>query len=584
MAREESSGRSTGLPTAAIAIWLAVLAFVAFGNTLRGEFVWDDASSILLHQHVKDPSKVFALFTEDQHAFAGGAGNFYRPLLSVTFLVDYALARIGQPAIPLDQVPTDLSPTLFHVSSILWHAAAAIALFLFMRRTGAPEVVCLAVSTIFVVHPLHTEAVAYISGRADSMAAAFMFAALYFCTWDETSKRRSAGVALALVAYGAALLSKESAFIFPVLLVLTVGFVPRNRVAQLTPGARWLPLALSAGLLALYGVLRRTVLDFGGDAPSTAPDLGVRVIETLQSFALYMKLLFVPTHLHMERTLAGVPGYTTALGVALLIAIAALAVWCSRTGRRRATFGFAWFIATWLPISGLFPLNAPMAEHWLYVPMAGFWWGVAEIVYSVVSGHRAAAWIVSAVLVSWLTVLVALTAARNLDWRNNKSLYIATLRENPESIRVQFNLGVVYQDLLDNPAGARRHFENVVAAYTRRKAADASLTGQFWADELESYLSLGDIHLDSGRYDRAIPVYQTLLSVQATDQNRAIMGRAAFGLGRCYLAIGEYEAAISTFRRAAELVPGLAAETQRTILREAPLAAFTLAPSAPPNQ
>lgn len=584
MASDESSGQPVDLPAAAVAIWLTVLAFVAYGNTLRGEFVWDDASSILLHQHVKNPSKVFALFTEDQHAFAGGAGNFYRPLLSVTFLVDYVLARIGQPAIPPDQVPSDLSPTLFHVSSILWHAAAAIALFLFMRRTGTPEAVCLTVSTIFVVHPLHTEAVAYISGRADSMAAAFMFAALYFCTWDETPRRRTTGVALALAAYVAALLSKESAFIFPVLLALTTGFVPRAGITRLTPGARWLPLALSAGVLAFYGALRRTVLNFGGDTPSTTHDLSIRVIETLQSFALYIKLLFLPTHLHMERTLVGVPGYTAGLGAALLIAVVVLIVWCVRTGRRRAAFGFAWFIATWLPISGLFPLNAPMAEHWLYVPMAGFWWGLAELAYGAVSDRRAAALTASVVLISWLIMLVALTAARNLDWRNNESLYVATLRENPGSIRVQFNLGVVYQDLLDNPAGARRQFENVVTAYAQRKSADPALAGQFWPDELEAYLSLGDIHLDSGRYDRAMPAYQTLLSVQATDQNRILLGQAAFGLGRCYLAIGEYDSAISAFRRAAKLVPGLAPEIQRTIMREAPLAAFGLAPVAALNQ
>ena len=94
MTSEESSAREAQLPAVAVAIWLAVLAFVAYGNTLPGEFVWDDASSILLHQHVKDPGKVFALFTEDQHAFAGGQGNFYRPLLSVTFMADYALARM----------------------------------------------------------------------------------------------------------------------------------------------------------------------------------------------------------------------------------------------------------------------------------------------------------------------------------------------------------------------------------------------------------------------------------------------------------------------------------------------------------
>ena len=61
---------------AMIAAILGVCAFV-YANSLNGEFIWDDASSILLHEHVQQPSSILSLFTEDQHAFAGGQGNFY---------------------------------------------------------------------------------------------------------------------------------------------------------------------------------------------------------------------------------------------------------------------------------------------------------------------------------------------------------------------------------------------------------------------------------------------------------------------------------------------------------------------------
>jgi hypothetical protein len=48
-----------------------------------------------------------------------------------------------------------------------------------------------------------------------------------------------------------------------------------------------------------------------------------------------------------------------------------------RSGHKRITAGYCWFIAAWLPISGIFPLNAPLAEHWMYVPMAGILVGIA---------------------------------------------------------------------------------------------------------------------------------------------------------------------------------------------------------------
>ena len=74
-----------------VALLLALACVLAYANTFRGEWVWDDASSVLLHKHVRDPGKFFQLFREDQHAFGRGEGNFYRPLVSVSFMADYWL-------------------------------------------------------------------------------------------------------------------------------------------------------------------------------------------------------------------------------------------------------------------------------------------------------------------------------------------------------------------------------------------------------------------------------------------------------------------------------------------------------------
>jgi hypothetical protein len=353
------------------------------------------------------------------------------------------------------------------------------------------------------------------------------------------------------------------------------------------PAQRWLPLGVSLVLLGIYVALRQSVLDFGSDSQQAASEFSVRLVETLQSFALYIKLLFVPTGLHMERTLAGVPGWTAALGGGLLVAVVGITIFCMRTEQRRAAFAFGWFLITWFPISGLFPLNAPMAEHWLYVPMVGFFWGLAEIVYAqltrTTSPRRAAGWTTGAVFACWVIVLLSLTSARNLDWRSNESLYVATLRENPDSIRVQFNLAVVYQDLLNNPTGALRHYESVVRAYSRRKSDDPSLAGRYWAEELEAYLSLGEINLEAGRYDQSIPQFQTLMGVQPDAQNASLIALAAMGLGRSYLAVGQYESAMEAFQRATELAPSFGAETQRIVFREAPLAAFATRPAEAAN-
>jgi tetratricopeptide (TPR) repeat protein len=412
-----------------------------------------------------------------------------------------------------------------------------------------------------------------------------MFLGLVFFTWDETPRRRNAGLALGAGSFVCGLLSKESAFAFPALVALATAMLPPKSPS--TAAQRWMPFTVCATTLGLYAALRSTVLSFGTDTESRSASFSVRIVETLQSFSLYIKLLFAPANLHMERTLAGVPGYTTFAGGVLLALILVLIAVCYRTGRGRAAFGFAWFLATWLPISGLFPLNAPMAEHWMYVPMAGFFWGVAELGYETASKASARVpvlrWAALTLVGVWLIGFVAVTVLRNRDWRSNEALYVATLRENPDSVRVQFNLAVAYQDLLDNPAGAIRQFENVVAAYQKRKAAEPDSAGKFWADEMEAYLSLGDLYRSADRIELAIPRYQTLLTIQPDAQNTPLVARAAYGLGRCYLAIGEYSAALGAFRRAAALAPELGAQAERDIAREAPLATFAPAPGGTTN-
>ncbi len=538
------------------AVVVGLLAVLAYVNTLSAGFVWDDASSILLHQHVKDPSKILALFTEDQHAFAGGQGNFYRPLLSVTFSIDYMIARIGHPAVPPTEIPRDLNPFIFHLTSTLWHAAAAMILLVYLRRLGAPLAVYLPAAAIFAVHPMHTEAVAYVSGRADSMAAVFVFAALYFSTWRAPDRSPRLGLVLMLLSFIAALLSKEAAFVFPILLIL-------SRIARPADSPRgwrtWLPELAALAVLGLYFLLRSTVLNFGSDTVAREAAWTTRLAETFEAFALYLRLLFVPTHLHMERSLDHVPGWLAPAGILLAAGLLAIAVAAYRAGHRRSAFGFAWFFAAWLPISGLFPLNAPMAEHWMYIPMAGFFLGVCGVSHALLKKARPVFHTIAIVaLAAWLVALTTLTVVRNRDWRDDETLYISTLRENPNSTRVHFNLAVVYQDIVNNPTGAIRHFSAVTRAYDQRKAANPSERQEFWSDELEAHLSLGDLYAADHRYAEAFTHYRIVLSIEPTGPNALLVAQAALGAARCFRDTGDYAEARRLLDQAVRLAPELA--------------------------
>ncbi|MBI1320831.1 MAG: hypothetical protein GC168_18050 [Candidatus Hydrogenedens sp.] len=540
----------------ALAPLLVVCAgLLAYANTFDGHWVWDDASSVLLHEHVQAPARVLAqfqvgeldsgevvpaffgafaqLFREDQHAFGRGEGNFYRPLLSVTFAIDYLLTVPASELLE-GQAPSNPGVLWFHAQSLLWHVLAALGLLAVLRRLGAPPLVVLAVPLLWVLHPLHTEAVAYISGRADMMSGTFVFWGLYFALGAGSGARGIASIAASAACFVLGLCSKEATLIFPVVLVPCV--LLRQHPESTTKSiARFIPVALSFVILGGYIFLRSTVLKFAEAGASQAAPLGQRLVETVQSFGYYIGLLFWPVGLHMERTLEGAGWGAALFGGLCLAALIALAVVAALRGQRRITLAVAWFLLTWLPISGVFPLNAPLAEHWMYVPMAGFWWAVFECLALIPTSSplRAAGPALATMLV---VVFLSLTVLRNADWHSNERLFLATLRENPETVRVHYNLAVTYGDLDHETAAAERHYKAVV------KLRGGAPTD----DNRESQLSLGLLALDAARPIEALPHFAAVLQDPASAE-KGIAPEAWLGAFRAAVAAGDLAAAMQQF-------------------------------------
>jgi hypothetical protein len=553
-----------------VVLAILFLGVLSYANTFTGAFVWDDASSVLLHRHVQDPAQFFQLFREDQHAFGRGQGNFYRPLVSVSFMVDYQLTRWLSPAVPSEGDAPPLSPFVFHVTNLLWHLAAALLMHRVLLRMQAPPLASTLVPLLFVAHPLHTEAIAYISGRADPMSAALMFAGLAMAL------RPGAGIVGAVgstLFFAAALCSKESAMMYPALLaILLLGRAYTDGTERPIRDLFRQPAALAAvATLGGYILLRVSVLKFASGGGGRGLSLFERGVETCQSFALYIKLLFIPTGLHMERSLAGVPGWLAAIGLVLLAGSVAWAAYGISIKRYGMTMGMAWFLATWFPISGLIPLNAPMAEHWLYVPMAGFFWALSDGLDHFFGAPRAQARIRYAACALCL-LFVFLSLQRNWDWRSNEALFRATLAMNPHTARVHHNLAITYEDELLNDPGARRHYEHYLSLSAAEREAAGNSQGALTEQELEAHVSLATVYMDERNYGGAGQHYAVAASTAVNPNDKRlgrVLWRAYYGLGRCYLQAGEREQAIAQFRKAIAIRPELRGVIQQD-LSEAP--------------
>ncbi|MCD6287554.1 MAG: tetratricopeptide repeat protein, partial [Candidatus Hydrogenedentes bacterium] len=409
---------------------LAVLVLATYLNTLRNEFVWDDVSSVQRNPYVQSLAHIPTLFVTDQHISGRGQGNFYRPLVATSFAVDYAIW--GQ------------NPLGYHITNILMHMAVVVCLyFVYLRMCGGgpnTKPVAATAAGIYAVLPVNTESVAYISGRADMMDAVFGLAAFLALHKARTGPRPAVWYTASILALVAAYLSKEFAVVFPILILIM------DLAADISPRGkpRAIYHAASFALLAIYLVLRATVLNFAESVPTDSVPLLDRAGMFFQIIATYAGMLLWPVGLHMERSIGELNGLFVCAGVILVGAWIAGIVWNRRTGNRAVVLGLLWAAITIVPVSGLLPLNATIAEHWLYVPAMGITLAAVALGMRILpaGGPVFLKWAIFGVP---LLLMAAISARQNTVWHDNETLFVHTLRYAPDSARVHYNLGVVYE-------------------------------------------------------------------------------------------------------------------------------------------
>ena len=417
---------------------LLLLALLVYAPALRAGFVWDDRALVLSDPLIRS----WRLAGEGFHHFlfvdAGGSG-FYRPLQRLTYLLDYAAFVFA--------------PGGYHLVSLLWHAAAAIALFFFAeeflgfyemaeRRRGR---LAFFVALLWMIHPLQNAAVAYVAGRADPLAATFGFLALFLgLRMRRATGRRKwqLGFAVALALLASAL-SKEMGLLFLALWLLLV-------LAQRSRAEFWRALGIVAAVLVIYLSLRLPAERSPAPPERQPAPLLVRPIVVARAVAEYAGLVVLPLHLHMDRDVETHPfGFVTAslnaaawrelqtlLGL-VLIAGAGYALW--RVRKRRAIFlPFLCAVVSYLPVSGLVPLNATVAEHWLYLPSAFLFLGAAVWLESLGVFQRRTGQLCVAL---WLAFLSARTFIRTGDWQDQRTFLTRTLATGGDSARMWINLG-----------------------------------------------------------------------------------------------------------------------------------------------
>jgi tetratricopeptide (TPR) repeat protein len=432
---------------------LGVIGFLVRLPAVQGPFMWDDTFLARDNPFIKSP--LLALEAFRHHLFIDSLSGHYRPVQNLSYMVDYFLWN------------TDAAG--FHIGNIFLHVAAGLLLYrlltLLFRNSGglwttndsrsirAGTLTAFLVGAVWMVHPVHSAAIDYISGRADSLAFLFSAGAWLLVLRGREAKSRCLRYALYCLAFLSGLLalcSREIACIW-ILIFLVHTLVFARDISKKTKLATVLCCAL---VLGAYAELRR--LPVSRPHKPFVEDWSASVRATLMLRALgdYGRLMVLPTNLHMERTVFDPDNYRSRdtwrktagseyLSILGLVVLAAFIYGCARrgTGQRARIMGTVWFFAAYLPISNIVQLNATVAEHWLYLPSVGFLLFVAGYALDLPRRFGAGP---TAVAVIAIVALSIRSTIRSSDWSNDEKFYKRTLAAGGTSSRVGVNLAQIY--------------------------------------------------------------------------------------------------------------------------------------------
>ncbi|MBN2097573.1 MAG: tetratricopeptide repeat protein [Candidatus Omnitrophica bacterium] len=531
---------------------ILILGFLAYANSLDNPFIWDDQNLIVANPYIKDIRLIKNLFTKDL-GYGTQFSNFYRPLQSLSFELDYYL--------------WGLKPFGFHLTNLLLHIGCAVMLyFLFSLIFPRRKSVGLITALFFLVHPVQTEAVTYISGRADSLAGLFILSSLFlYVKHSLCQSRRKSFLLGSSICFILALLSKETALILPFLILLyDISFASDKLNFRDKCKFRY---SLFFLMSLTYILLRLNVLNFLNQ-PLFLSEFALRwrLLSSAKIFALYLSLLILPLHLHMERSLPMVSTIWDKelfFSLALISLLVILAVRSFRSSRV-SFFGLIWFVLNLVPVSNIVPLNANMAEHWLYLPSVGLFLLLALGFDRLLRAAKPLKILAIILLFFLLGGYSFLSARRNLDWQDPERFFQNILIYSPDSSEAHNCLGSLYlkqgkidlaieqfKQAVENGRYNYKSYGNLASALRQNKQLDLAISVYEQALKLRPdipglYNNLGNVYADQGNLTKAQEMFlQALRLYPEFALCRVNLAKVYFDLGKTDLAVQEAQNAIA---------------------------------------
>ncbi|TVR88587.1 MAG: tetratricopeptide repeat protein [Saprospirales bacterium] len=512
------------------ALWVIfALAFLLHANTLSHDFVMDDAIVITENAFTTQGIKgipgllkhdTFYGFFEDAGKADLVAGGRYRPFTPMMFAVEYEL----------------FGPNPFpgHLINVLLYAITCAVLFHFFKRLFRGNFrkeflypVAFLLCLVFVVHPLHTEAVANIKGRDEIMALLGGLAAFYILLGKQADNLQSQILAFAVFSVG--LFSKENAIVFTVVVPLALYLLKKRTIRDSL--VRSAPLFIAA---AVFLIARQSVLGMGigGDAPGELMnnpflkmeggryvpfDVGEKMATILVILFHYLKLMVIPwplTHDYYPRHIE-IYQMSDALPLVSLALIAFLIYLTLINFRKKPllSYGLLFFAMALFPYSNiLFPIGTNLSERFLFTPSVGACMVLGHYLNKLFHKKRPGRSSAALYAVLGISLIFALiTFNRNYAWKDNYTLFTTDIAVSERSAKLN---NAVAGELTSRAAGMG------LEAGGREAKLQRALTHAERAIEIHptyknAHLLKGNALYYLERYEEAVNAYKEALALDA---------------------------------------------------------------------
>ncbi len=416
--------------------WLVpLIAILVYIPSFNADFTLDDVLIVEENTYVRSLDKIPDIWTS--HYWAGKVDatdkGLYRPLTLTSYNLQYALSGKNAAA--------------FHLVNILLHALLCIVLMWCVTLLFSDQRLAILSGLLFAIHPIHTEAVAGIVGRAEIMTALFILLAMIsYHQWVKDNKLKWLG--FLLLSSFAAMTSKEHGFLIPAIIGLqeTYYFFSQKKYA-VKDKKKWIAFGTVSLLAVLLWIFRSTIT-----GPTASHEMwasvstGDRMATALRTTVEYIGMHIVPIHLSADYWVHEVPivGFGN-LGVLLsTVVIVALLIgtWGLKLRWPVVSWGVLFFFLMLLPVSNfLFAAGFLKAERILYIPSIGLIIAMAFLLLKLFESKKGR---IPAMVLALLMILffVGKTFLRAGDWKNNYTLSIATLKTSPNSPRFNNMMGL----------------------------------------------------------------------------------------------------------------------------------------------